>query len=245
MLSFLLNCIRIFGFVPGVAAYVRIKVLKRKSFYVPGLSHPIFYRPGTVDVSTFREIFLRQEYAINLPETLKPKVIIDAGANIGFTSLFFLRRYAPERIISLEPDSGNFELLKKNTEKYPAIVPVQKALWYKEGAIEIIDKGYGLRGFTVEDAINSKTSLPATTFDNVLTTHKLETIDIVKMDIEGSEKEVFEGDTRWLANTRCLIIELHDRMKPGCSKAVFEAINRYNFDFSIRGENLVFIKRDF
>jgi len=68
-------------------------------------------------------------------------------------------------------------------------------------------------------------------------------IDIFKIDIEGSEKEVFESDnTEWLANTNVLIVEVHDKMKSGSSRAVFSAVSRYNYHFSMKGENLIFYK---
>jgi hypothetical protein len=67
-------------------------------------------------------------------------------------------------------------------------------------------------------------------------------IDIIKIDIEGSEKEVFTENYGWLSETNCLIIELHDRMKRGCSTTVFRAVDQYNFSLSLRGENLIFIK---
>ena len=66
-------------------------------------------------------------------------------------------------------------------------------------------------------------------------------IDILKIDIEGSEKEVFQhGYADWLPKIKVLIIELHDRMVPGASAAVFSAINQYDFSVDIKGENLVF-----
>ena len=66
-------------------------------------------------------------------------------------------------------------------------------------------------------------------------------IDILKLDIEGSEKELFETNFEdWLPKTKILIIELHDAMKTGCSKSVFNAISKYDFSFSIKGENIIF-----
>jgi hypothetical protein len=61
------------------------------------------------------------------------------------------------------------------------------------------------------------------------------------MDIEGSEKEVFESSYEyWLPKTRMLIIELHDNMKNGTSKSLFAAISKYDFSFDMRDENLIF-----
>ena len=68
-------------------------------------------------------------------------------------------------------------------------------------------------------------------------------IDILKLDVEGAEKEIFSSNYEdWLPKTKVLIIELHDRMRKGCSKVVFSAISEYNFSLDISGENLVFTK---
>lgn len=246
MFKFLFLCIKQAGLWLGLRMYIQLKIVKTGQVSVPGLKQPINLRVNTADLSTFREIFLREEYAIQLPSSIQPRVIIDAGANIGFTTLFFARQYPQATIFSLEPDLGNFEYLKKNTTGYHSITPLQLALWDKNGTIEITDKGYGVRGFMVEESnpLQSNTSVPSATLATFIQDHKIASIDIVKIDIEGSEKEVFSKDTeKWLPITQCLIIELHDRMKAGCSQAVFKVMSQYNFEFSIKGENLVFIKK--
>jgi len=65
-------------------------------------------------------------------------------------------------------------------------------------------------------------------------------LDILKIDIEGAEKEVFSAaNLDWLKQTKLMIIELHDRWLPGCSDAVEDAIKGHSFERSMRGENLV------
>jgi FkbM family methyltransferase len=252
MFSFVFQCIKNFGFPHGLLIYLNIKLFKSGKFFLPGLIQPIYFRPGTVDVHTFREIFLRNEYDVKLPSLLAPQIIIDAGANIGYTTLFFMKRFPNAKIFSLEPNQENFELLKKNTSGYPNIKPIQAALWDKIGTIEILDKGYGARGFIVEETQGKERStkviesMKAITLESLVQEYKLTAIDILKMDIEGSEKEVFSGNYEtWLPITKCLIIELHDRMKDGCSQSVFKALSNFEFECSIKGENLVFINRNY
>lgn len=246
MFGFLFLCIQKFGWISGIRVYLRLKIGRSTTVKLPGLTEKIYLRPNHTDLNTFREIFLREEYHLNFPSGFKPKYIIDAGANIGLTSLFFIRQFPGAQIFSLEPDGGNFECLKKNTAGYPTITPVQTALWNTIGTIEIVDRGYGVRGFMIEESqAASVTSLPATTLSAIIKKYSIPVIDILKMDIEGSEKEVFSHNPEeWLPITRYLIIELHDRMKPGCSQAVFKALGKFNFECSIKGENLVFINTD-
>src|SRR5688572_6251246 len=141
MFQFLFQCVKNFGIPNGLIIYTRIKLIRTGKIFLPGLEHPVYFRQNTSDVHTFREIFLRKEYSIKLPLNFSPTLIIDAGANIGFTSLFFLKQFLSAKIISLEPDQNNFELLKKNTSGYSRVIPLQAALWNKEGSIEIMNKG--------------------------------------------------------------------------------------------------------
>jgi FkbM family methyltransferase len=245
MLSFLSLCLKKFGVKSGLLIYVHFKIFKSGKIFVPGLHHPIYFRPDSADIDTFREIFLREDYKVVVSDT---KVIIDAGANIGFTSLYFARMYPLVTILSIEPDPQNFLYLKKNSAELSNIKPIQAALWHKKGTLEIYDKGYGVRGYMVEES-QSKESLKfitSITIIDLIKKHNIQRIDILKIDIEGSEKEVFSDQAdQWIPLTRCLIIELHDRMKAGCSQAVFKVMAKYNFDLSIKGENLIFKNRSF
>ena len=67
---------------------------------------------------------------------------------------------------------------------------------------------------------------------------------MLKIDIEGAEKELFADDNvqKWLPRVNVIAIELHDRMKHGCSYAFFKAISKHKWYFSLRGENLIFIR---
>lgn len=79
------------------------------------------------------------------------------------------------------------------------------------------------------------------TIDKIIELYNIDKIDILKIDIEGSEKEVFE-ESEWLDKVNILIIELHDRMKKGCSQSVLNSVMKFDFSLQINGENLIFIK---
>jgi FkbM family methyltransferase len=244
MLRFLFQCIKYFG-IEGILVYLKIKLNATSRITIPGIKFPIVMRPGRADRTTFREIFIKREYDVDLPAAINPCVIVDAGANIGFTSVFFANRYTTARIFSIEPDEDNFRTMLKNVTLYPTITPIQSALWSKKEMIKVVDHGYGDRGFIVEKS-SGDNSLLAISLNNLISQFQIESIDILKMDIEGSEKHVFsENYDKWLSVTKCLIIELHDRMNKGCSKAVFSALSNYDFSMSIKGENLVFINNRF
>ena len=67
-------------------------------------------------------------------------------------------------------------------------------------------------------------------------------IDLLKIDIEGSERELFmDSYDYWLPRTKVVVIEFHDWMKEGCSRAVYKAIAQYRFKTMVFEGMLVFI----
>jgi hypothetical protein len=106
---------RVFG-PAGVALAARAKVMTEPGERVivpPGAAHPVTVRLRTSDIPTYREVFLQQAYRLALQRP--PSVIVDAGANIGLTSVYFALRYPAARIVAVEPEASNFALLTTNT----------------------------------------------------------------------------------------------------------------------------------
>jgi len=72
---------------------------------------------------------------------------------------------------------------------------------------------------------------------------QLEEIDLLKIDIEGAEKELFSTNYEsWLPKTKVLYIELHDRYRKGTATSFFKAICQYDFSIFLGRENLICIR---
>lgn len=67
----------------------------------------------------------------------------------------------------------------------------------------------------------------------------MDRIDVLKIDIEGSEIEVLNHSKAWIDAVKTLIIELHDRFRPGCAEALQKAFSSHTYDKSRSGENIV------
>ncbi len=89
----------------------------------------------------YREIFIKQHYEFLVKKS--PEVIIDAGANIGLASIYFANKYPKAKIIAIEPEKGNFAILKKNVSPYSNIFLIQAVLWNKNEKINLLDPGLG------------------------------------------------------------------------------------------------------
>lgn len=200
-------------------------------------------RKNTSDESVFWQVFVDKEY--DFPFDIKPKLIIDGGANIGCATLWFKKKFPEATIIAVEPEESNFKILKENVGGIPAVKLVQAGIWNKNTNLKIKDVGLGKWGFETEEAnASDKNFFPAVTIDKLLVDSGFSEIDILKLDIEGSEKEVFEsGYENWLGMTKIIIIELHDFFRDGASKAFYSAISKYNFKEARSGENIILIKQ--
>ncbi|HWD94237.1 MAG TPA: FkbM family methyltransferase [Verrucomicrobiae bacterium] len=215
---------------------------------ISGARHNVSIRLNSSDLSTFSKIFLNREY--DIPLAKQPKIIIDAGANVGYASAFFALQFPQAKIIAIEPEPANFNLLKQNTSSFPNVSPIKAALWPTSGEVNLLDPGVGSWGFEAADLTNERTDIPklgtvrAVTVEEIMSQFKLPFVDILKVDIEGGEKALFAGSPAWLKQMGVVMIELHDHRQMGCSRNFFIATR--DFDQEIhQGENVFMLRREY
>lgn len=236
--------IKAFGLADGIKFYWHFLFKKYGSFYSTRYRSVFHLRKNFSDKYTFTQVFLQGQYHITLP--FIPQTIIDGGANIGLSSVYFAHRYPGAAIVAVEPSTTNFAMALKNTAAFPQIKIYQKGIWNKTVHLAIINKGDHDNAFIVnETPADNPEAVPAISIASNMQDQGWNSIDILKLDIEGSEKEVFEeGYGYWLPRTKAVIIEIHDHMRKGAGHAVFKAITQYHFSFSMQHENLIFINED-
>jgi FkbM family methyltransferase len=232
------------SFSEALKIYTRLKTKNLSNIRLSKLKHPFTLRTNPYDYYTFLEVVLQEAYNVAIDFT--PSSIIDGGGNIGLTAAYFASRYPDAKILTIEPDKENFELLKQNTGAYKNIEQLNGGIWDHAAHLLVKDLGIGNNGFMVEETSEGTAgAIQSWGIYDLMQKMNWPTCDIVKLDVEGSEKEIFSANyQQWLPKTKLLIVEVHDRMKKGCSKAVFTAINQYNFSMNVAGENLVFRNED-
>lgn len=203
---------------------------------------PFYLRIGTTDIAAFDQIFIDQEYDFDTKNC--PKIIVDAGANIGLAAIYFASRYPESKIIAIEPELSNFDLLVKNVSSYDNIIALNAALWDKNEEIELVDTGLGNWGFMTqaeecqeEHLGNISHKIPGITIDKIMEENCIDTIDILKIDIEGAEREVFMNSSAWIGKVNALIVELHERLKSGCNRSFYNGSNGFDEEWKL-GENV-------
>ena len=182
----------IFNSLPNAENYVlRIKL--------PNIKSLIRIRSHTSDIDCFSQVFINKEYDFPL-NIKKPGLIIDGGANVGYASLFFANKFPDATIIAVEPEESNYRILKQNTAHHKRIKTVKAGIWNRTTNLRIKDPGLGKWGFMVEE-ISQKApgSIRAVTIGDILKKSGYKEIDILKLDIEGAEKEVFSEQLQRMA----------------------------------------------
>ena len=203
---------------------------------VPGLAQVVTLRAGTSDVLAFIQLFVDGELDFQMPED--PATIVDAGANIGLASLYFAHRFPKAKILALEVDQSNFELLVRNTKAYANVRCMKKALWSKQAQLHILNPTDEPWAFRVgEGASADHTFISAVGVQDLLTEFESGRIDLLKVDIEGAEREVFQNGTdKWIDRIGVIAVELHDHIAPGASQSLLEALRGRHHRASTSGE---------
>lgn len=236
-----------FGLMKGALLFIKLKWGNQKNINIPGIPFKFSLRKGTTDYETFYQAIVHNQYLFNYP--VKAKTIIDGGANIGLASIAFKSIFPDATIIAIEPDKENFEQLNKNVHPYSNINTLNKGIWNKKSFVRVTDKyNVGKWGMVTEE-IKMKTadSVETITIDEILNLYQFDEIDILKLDIETAEREVFSsGYESWLPKVKIIVIELHDSLSKGTAMPFFKAISETfkEYSFYQLGENTIIVNEE-
>jgi FkbM family methyltransferase len=235
---------RALGLVRGSFTFEKFRKSHRASramvkVPVPGWLTPIELRPITVDKAVFEQVFVERQYDIQIHH--EPRVIVDGGAHIGCTSAFFAKRYPKALVLAIEPEAANYELLTRNVRAYGNVIPIHAALWKSPRQLSIANPDADSWAFTMRDQQpGDQETVLGITIGEILRWVGTD-IDILKLDVEGTEKELFSSLSAkgWLGSVHWIIIELHDRFVAGCSDEFVRATLPFRLSESISGECVV------
>lgn len=219
--------------------------MKGKEFliYAKSLKHPVYCRFGTSDFWVFIQLFIEEEYS-RLGKVESPNLIIDCGANVGYSSAYFLNKYPQAHVIAVEPDSDNFNLCCKNLAPYSKRVSlVHSAIWSnKVGLVICRDYPDDCNEWGISVRACREGEIPdlwATDIGSLIEESEFNNIDILKVDIEKSESVVFSCNYDWLDKVKYIAIELHGKE---CEEAFFKALSSQQYDSWSSGGELTFCK---
>jgi FkbM family methyltransferase len=202
------------------------------------LLYPVIFRYNSSDIDVFSQVFIADEY--NPLTTIRDvKLIVDCGANVGYSAAYFLSKFPEAYVIAVEPDTRNYELLKENLRNYgDRVAIICSAVWSHKVGLKvcIICSGEKSEWATTvrECTYDEQADLEALDISTLLNQSNYDDIDILKIDIEGSEKILFSRNFEtWVNKVRTYAIELHGEE----SREIFyRALISGSFNFSRSGE---------
>ena len=180
-------------------------------------------RGRTSDIRVFYEVFALRIYKIPEKEVA---TIIDIGANVGYASIYFAHFYPNARIIALEPEHSNYQMLLENTQNYKNILCIQAAIWPEETELTLQNPQASNWSFRFAEDTTSGLPIKSQTLSGLMKKFHLKRINLLKIDIEGGEEALFAYDTDWLRFVDCLQIEIHSEE---ARKLVFNALANYRY----------------
>lgn len=206
------------------------------------LGGDVLVRPGTSDLAVLDQIELHPY--IPVPPGAGPIHIMDLGANIGLSVRYWKHAAPLARVVAVEPDAANFRMLERNIEGLADIHLVRAGVWYRTGTLGMDRIGSGTAAYRTMEA-KAGGEVEAVTIPQLMERYDMSHVDILKVDIEGSELELFSlGDLGWLDKVTTIAVELHDRFKPGCGDAFFAALQGRKWSYEVCGEMIVCTRRD-
>jgi FkbM family methyltransferase len=208
------------------------------------LKHPVLCRPSTSDVHVFHQIFIEREYGcLDDLDTRAECLIVDCGANVGYSSAYFLSRFPACRVIAVEPDPGNFELLRRNVAPYgDRVSTIRAGIWSHAASLKLrsesVETGNEWTQSVRECGPGEPADLTALSVKGILDASGFDRISILKIDIEGAETVLFEsGYADWLPRVDNMVIELHYESPFGGAHAAFaRAVEGTDFVITESGE---------
>lgn len=218
-----------------------------------------FFRPGSTDEWVIDQVFRQHQYAFDqwpsTPEILalierraaqgRKPLIIDAGANIGASAVYFAMKIPSARIVAIEPAADNFAVLERNTQGLDA--ELHLAALGAAGRVRPVDPGLGAWGYRTERAQDEAGSVPVLSINRIYAAHSGDAFPLmVKVDIEGDEKGLFAHDTEWVAQTPVIFVEPHDWMLPkqGTVRNFLALMAAQDRDILLQNENIVAVAHD-
>lgn len=230
--------------------------LNRVILDIGGERRGAYVRHGASDMRVLQQMLVDRDYDLSRlrrfadllafigrgRETGRRPLIVDAGANIGMSSIYFSYQVSDALIVSIEPEPTNYQLLVKNTEGLP-VLPLPCALGSRNDRVRVKDVGEGEWGFRTETFSGSEDEpfVTSVTMPEIFAAMERDFFPfIVKIDVEGAEKDIFSGDNEWIERTPLIIIELHDWLLPGegTSAPFLRAVSNLERDFVHIGENI-------
>ena len=173
----------------------------------------VWVRPGTADRWTLECTFSKgTKYHLPPPAVTDARVIWDLGANVGLTMVHFAHLFPQAHVVGVELESGNAAVCRSNVEPLNGRCEViEAAVWTHDGVVGYDADEQDEQSFRIAPVAGEPANAEAAamSLNTLLERTPGDTVDFVKMDIEGAERDVLRVNTEWSARVRAINVEAH------------------------------------
>lgn len=194
------------------------------------------------DYDVFKQVFIEEEFK-PVRAIREARVIVDCGANVGYASRYLLDVFPMARLIAIEPDPENAAICRLNLKPYGDRASLrQAAVWREAAQLSLVRGAFGdgREWATQVRALGEDESgdVAAIDISTLMSEEGVDMIDLLKIDIEGGELDLFCGEScrDWLPRCKNLAIELHG---PECTNAFFKALDGFTYTLLRSGEHVL------
>jgi FkbM family methyltransferase len=206
---------------------------------------PLWCRSHSSDRAVFEQIFVEREYS-PLDRLSTVRTIVDCGGYVGYSTAYLLSKFPEANAIVIEPDPANFSLLQRNLAHYShRVIWLNAALWSHDTQLGFVELPFRSgRECTRQVCEIPDGPIRAISMETIMRLAGFSSVDLLKIDVEGAECEIFSKPTPWLERVRSIAIELHDDSHFGEASPLF--INACGSEFSLmsNGELTFAFRRD-
>ncbi len=161
------------------------------------------------DIFTLAEVLHEGQYRLESKIPERP-VVIDAGANVGVTGVWWLANHPGATLHCFEPEPGNVELLRANVGDRPNVGVHGVALGAEAGTAELtLGEHSAVHSLVMQDVGTRTITVPVWRLDTFMAEHEIDRVDLLKLDVEGFEVEVLEGFGDRLSDVAVIAGEAH------------------------------------
>jgi len=173
-----------------------------------GRTQAVTMRTFSGDLFIFSEVFGTRCYEVPPSLTGGIGTVVDAGANIGLTTLYLSQAFPDARFVCVEPSRGNVALLRDNLRPVKHATVIAAALSDTDGDVYFRESRWAWGGHTALDGGTYR--VRGRSIPSILDEFGIETIDLLKVDIENGVERVFHSNNEWLRRVRLIVAELFD-----------------------------------
>lgn len=198
--------------------------------------------PPSSDFACWHYVIEKEQYkplvevAVDDSHRENVKVVVDLGANVGYATQYFLEAFPDAHIYAVEPDAENLAVFILNLGNEDRVSVTRGAVWSESTALDLMTNFRDGKEWAYQTVESEDGEVEGHTLDEICPGE----IDVLKMDIEGSEFEVFKNP-EFLKRVKVLGIEIHHEC--GDAEIIYSALRKYGFSFCQIGEVTVCVRR--